>query len=303
MHTKTESVAGEPEPIAAPRRRGRLFTSTAAACLLGFAATYFLFVWTRPGQAFEFHVLQGIPAMLDTPPVLRARAWLAYVTEYAMAAVVAVIIAIGLVRRRPALAIAGAVTVAATAGLDRVLVRWVLTRPQLVVDPMNNENSFPSGHVAMSTSALLGLLIVVPVAWRGCTALLGSALVVGIAEMTMTVGWHRLSDTVGGNLLALGVACVAVAVLVRLGGVRTPSLRWPPLARMVAIAPLLGYAAWTVVRSAGPAYDVLTRGAAADPRQTWAAAGGLATVVSALTVVTFLGLLAKDEPAPVKRPL
>ncbi|GAA1947597.1 phosphatase PAP2 family protein [Amycolatopsis minnesotensis] len=303
MRVTTEPPAGEPEPIVAARRRSGLLAGAAAACLAGFAATYFLFVWTRPGQAFEFHVLQGIPALSDTPPVLRARAWLGYVTEYAMAAVVAVIVVIGLVRRRPALAIAGAVTVCATALLDRVLVRWVLTRPELVPDPMNAENSFPSGHVAMSASALLGLLIVVPVAWRGCTALLGSALVVGVAEMTMTVGWHRLSDTIGGNLLALGIACVAVAVPVRLGGVRTPPLRWPPLARLVAIVPLLGYVAWTVVSAAGPAYDVLTNGAAADPPRTFEAAGAAATVVSALTVVAFLGLLARAEPAPRTRTL
>lgn len=300
VHVRTESAADEPESTATPRRRARLFAGAAAACLLGFAATYFLFVWTRPGQAFEFHVLQGIPALLDTPPVLRARAWLAYVTEYTMAAVVAVIVVIGLVRRRPALAIAGAVTVGVTAGLDRVLVRWVFTRPELVTDPMNDENSFPSGHVAMSTSALLGLLIVVPVAWRGCTALLGSVLVVGVAEMTMTVGWHRLSDTIGGNLLALGIACVAVAVLVRFGGVRTPELRWPPLARLVAIVPLLGYVVWTVVRAP---YDLLSHGAAADPPRTFETAGAIATVVSALTVVAFLGLLAKSEPGPLKRPL
>jgi membrane-associated phospholipid phosphatase len=283
------------------RRRSWVLAGVAAFCSAGFIAVYFLFVWTRSGQAFEFDVLRGSPAVLDTPAVLRARFWLAYVTEYVMAAVVVLVLAIGLLRRRPALAVVGVAAIVVPAVLDRLLVSWVFTRPPLVYDPMSRDNSFPSGHVAMAMSALLGLLIVVPYAWRGVTALVGSVCVIGIAEMTMTAGWHRLSDTIGGNLLALGAACLGLAMLIRRTGVRTPWPRRRLLSGLLAIIPLLGYVVWTMANGAGPAYDVLNHdlGMPSHEYQSalFAVAGAIATVISTLTVVAFLTLLARMEPA------
>jgi membrane-associated phospholipid phosphatase len=294
-------------PVAAPaisgRGRSRVLAGAAAGCVVGFTAVYFGFVWTRAGQAFEFDVLKGSPALLDTPAVLRARSWLAYVTEYVLAGVVVLVLAIGLLRRRPALALLGAAVIVVTAGVDRVLVRWVFTRPPLVVDPMSRENSFPSGHVAMAMSALLGLLIVVPYAWRGVTALVGSGFVLGVAEMTMTVGWHRLSDTVGGNLLALGVACAGLAVLVSRSGVWMPLPGRRVLSLLLAVIPLLGYVVWTIVAAVGPAAEAHAEGGSEFEYRSalFQVAGGAATVFSTLIVVAFLVLLARIEPARISR--
>lgn len=290
-------------PAISGRGRSRVLAGAAAGCVVVFTAVYFGFVWTRAGQAFEFDVLKGAPALLDTPPVLRARSWLAYVTEYAMAAVVVLVLVIGLSRRRPVLALLGAAVIVVTAGIDRVLVRWVFTRPPLVVDPMSRENSFPSGHVAMAMSALLGLLIVVPYAWRGVTALVGSGFVLGIAEMTMTVGWHRLSDTLGGNLLALGVACAGLAVLLRRSGVWMPLPSRRVLSVLLAVVPLLGYTVWIVVSAVGPVSDALAEGRSVLEHQSalFRTAGAAATVFSTLIVVAFLVLLARIEPARITR--
>jgi membrane-associated phospholipid phosphatase len=287
------------------RRHSLLLAGMAFACAVGVALSYLLFVWTRHGQAFEYDVLKGAPAPLDTPSVLHARAWLAYVTEYSVGAVLVLVLAIGLLRRRPALAVVGAATIGVTAVLDRVLVNWVLTRPPIVYDAFSPGNSFPSGHVAMSTAALLGLLIVVPHAWRGAVALSGSVLILGIAGMTMTVGWHRLSDTIGGNLLALGVGCLGLAVLILRAGAHTPRPRWRLPSGLLAIVPLLGYVVWTAANGAGPAYDVLVHDSATPAADYQAAmfhsAAGIATVISTMTVVVFLAVNARIEPAPIKR--
>jgi len=301
MRETSELLTGG--PALSGRRRSRILAGVAAGCVVGFIAVYFGFVWTRAGQAYEFDVLKGAPALLDTPAVLRARSWLAYVTEYEMAAVVVLVLVIGLLRRRPALAFLGAAVIVVTVGVDRVLVRWVFTRPPLVVDPISRENSFPSGHVAIAMSALLGLLIVVPYAWRGVTALVGSVFVLGIAEMTMTVGWHRLSDTLGGNLLALGVACAGLAVLLRRSGVWMPLPSRRVLSVLLAVIPLLGYVVWTIVAAVGPASDALAEGKPALDHQSalFQVAGAVATVFSTLIVVAFLVLLARIEPARITR--
>ncbi|MEC3980101.1 phosphatase PAP2 family protein [Amycolatopsis sp. H20-H5] len=300
--SETSELLAE-ESLVAARRRSRAPVLTAAVCAAGFLAVYLLFVRTRGGQAFEFDVLQGAPAVLDTPPVLRARSWLAYVTEYAMAAVVVLILAVGLLRRRPALAVVGAGTLVVTALLDRLLVNWVFTRPTLVDDPANPDNSFPSGHVAMVMAALLGLLIVVPHAWRGGVALAGSVLVVGVAEMTMTVGWHRLSDTLGGNLLALGVASSGLMLVRRADPGAAP--RWL-LSVWLALAPLLGYGLWTVANAVGPAVASMTHDAGRTRHEyefaLFQAAGAIATTVSTLAVVAFVTLLAPATCRQVVRP-
>ncbi len=273
-------------------RPGRIAAVAAGSCGVGFVGVYLLFVWTWAGQALDFNVLQGAPALLETADVLRARSWLSYITVYAVAGVVVLVLAIGLLRRRPALAVAGAAVIGVTAVLERVLGDWVLVRPSIIDDPINHGNSFPSGHVAIAMSALFGLLIVVPYAWRGWVALLGSVYVVGVAEMTMTVGWHRLSDAIGGNLLALGVACLALAVLARRDGARTQKLRLS----LVAIVPLLGYVVWTVAKGVGPAYGVLSSDKDGFQSSIFQAAGATATVASALTVVAFLVVSEKCCP-------
>ncbi|MFD9893418.1 phosphatase PAP2 family protein [Amycolatopsis sp. NPDC059027] len=268
-------------------RATRLPALAAVACVVGFVTVYFGFVWTHRGQALEFAVLQRAPMSPETPSVVRATFWLDHVNEYSVGAVLLLVVLVGLLRRRPALAAAGTAVIVVTAALDRILVRWVLVRPNLVDDPANPDNSFPSGHVAMATSALLGLLIVVPPAWRGVTALVGAVPVLGVAEMTMTLSWHRLSDTVGGNLLALGVACFGVAALVRRGGARVLTRRERLLGGLLGIVPLLGYGVWTVARVAGePLFPV---------------AGALATAFSTLTVVIFLAVLLRAEPAATTR--
>ncbi|MFE0023787.1 phosphatase PAP2 family protein [Amycolatopsis sp. NPDC059021] len=264
----------------------RLPALAAVACVVGFVTVYFGFVWTHRGQALEFAVLQRAPMSPETPSVVRATFWLDHVNEYSVGAVLLLVVLVGLLRRRPALAAAGAAVIVVTAALDRILVRWVLVRPNLVDDPANPDNSFPSGHVAMATSALLGLLIVVPPAWRGVTALVGAVPVLGVAEMTMTLSWHRLSDTAGGNLLALGVACFGVAALVRRGA-RVLTSRERLLGGLLGIVPLLGYGVWAVARVAGePLFPV---------------AGALATAFSTLTVVIFLAVLSRAEPVPATR--
>lgn len=207
-------------PSAQSTLSGVAWTSAAGllvVCAVGFVATYLLFVWTPWGQGFESQVMQGSPAPLDTRLVLRTRELLGHVDQLTVGGALVLAVAIAMLRRRWAAAGAAAATVLVSALVDQGLVLLVPVRPRLVADPLRTANSFPSGHVALSTAAVLALLLVVPSVWRPVVALVGGTAVLGIAAMTITVDWHRLSDTIGGNFLALGSAALAVLLLVRRG--------------------------------------------------------------------------------------
>lgn len=64
------------------------------------------------------------------------------------------------------------------------------------------QGSFPSGHATIATALALAFLALCPVRLRG--RWVGPAVVwtVGVAVATVTAGWHRPSDAVGGILLA-----------------------------------------------------------------------------------------------------
>ena len=215
-------------PSARSQLSGDPWTSAAVVlvvCAVGFVATYLLFVWTPWGQGFEAQVMQGSPAPLDTPLVLRTREVLGHVGKLTVGGALLLAVAIAVLRRRWAAAGAAAATVLVSALVDQGLVLLVPVRPRLVADPLRTANSFPSGHVALSTAAVLALLLVVPSVWRPVVSFVGGTAVLGIAAMTITVDWHRLSDTVGGNFLALGAAALAVLLLVRRGNAGDASRR------------------------------------------------------------------------------
>lgn len=194
-----------------------------AAVLLVVATgvTYLLLVRTESGQEADQRVLETfdpsftrasgeVPLPLEVPvPAL-----------FALALVLVVVI--GLARRayrRTAAAVGLMVVVAGFAQLLKV----ALDRPNLAERIHSTSNSFPSGHVTVAAMSVFALLLVLPRLGRFVAAPLGVAWIVAVGVSTLTVGWHRPSDCLGGFFLAAAGYALASACVVERRGPRLPA--------------------------------------------------------------------------------
>lgn len=196
-------------------------TGTALACLGLLAAVYVLAIWTPAGQRFEDAVLDAA-AGAGGAPVGGSLDW---ISAASVLALLALLLAAGLVRRRPLLGALAAGVVAASVLIAEAVQRSVL-RPILLDSGFRREDqSFPSGHTAVAMSAMCALVLVAPYRWRGPVLLLGWAAATTVQVGTVTASWHRPSDTIGSDLIVVFCTCAAVAVLARLGAVSGAALR------------------------------------------------------------------------------
>src|SRR5699024_8026601 len=100
-------------------------------------------------------------------------------------------------------------------------------RPELVeVTGDYTHNSFPSGHTTIAMTVLVAVLLVVPYRWRGWAMLVVMTWAVPIGAYTTTAKWHRFSDTLGADLVALIVGSIAAIILLRAGLVRPTAQRF-----------------------------------------------------------------------------
>jgi PAP2 superfamily len=188
---------------------------------------------TSSGQALENAALRGADeaSLLDSETAERA---LGQITVYSLAAAVVVL------RRRWDLAVAGMGVIVAGQVVVQVLKRFLLVRPELVaVTGPYEANSLPSGHTTIAMTVLFGALIVVPYRWRGVAMVLGLVWATGIGAYTLTAKWHRLSDTLAADGIALALACAASWWLARRGSVaQTDQGRRVPRVVIVVITEL-----------------------------------------------------------------
>lgn len=112
---------------------------------------------------------------------------------------------IALARRRLAVAV-GVVVLIAGANLTTQVLKQLITRPELGIDPERASagNSLPSGHTTVAASVAVALILVLPNRLRGPCAVLAAVLVSATGVATLSAGWHRPSDAVAA-LLVTGV--------------------------------------------------------------------------------------------------
>jgi hypothetical protein len=147
-----------------------------------------------------------------------SRTSLALLTHASLLLVGAVLVGVALVRARPRLAVGIATLVFGTAFLAELL-KEVLPRPALGVDPAAlAHNTGPSGHASISMAIALALVMVVPIRIRPAAAAVGAAWATIIATSTLAAGWHRPGDALSGELLALAMALLICAVIVKVHG-------------------------------------------------------------------------------------
>jgi hypothetical protein len=164
----------------------------AAGCALGFVLAYVVFVVDPAGRRLEDAAL--VPPDSSGP--------LAEASPYLIAAGIAVVLSIAVLRRQWAHGLAAVALLAGAISGGQVLKLALLSRPGPIA------NSFPSGHVTACAAIVLAGLLVLPVWLRPAGVLVGAVLTSYVAASTVELGWHRLSDTIGA--LAL---CGAFAVL------------------------------------------------------------------------------------------
>jgi membrane-associated phospholipid phosphatase len=250
MRTQRLSV-----PVAGPvdgdgRALARRLTAAAGIALVGAAVSYLLLVRTSLGQRFDNAAYFGSQQSLSSA-VATDNEQLRHITADSFALVLVVLLAVGVLRRRPRLGAAAALAAGlAVVGTD-ALKDWVLTRPNLTAtDSLAPGRTFPSGHTATAVACALALILVSPPRWRGLAAVVAGAYAWGVAAQVQTAGWHRPSDAIGAALLAFAsVAAVGAVVAWR----RPVAMRWSRPQRF-ALAVLAGIA---VIAAAAAGWGLL----------------------------------------------
>jgi membrane-associated phospholipid phosphatase len=162
-----------------------------AGSLLGFLFTYFALVWTSFGQKAENAAL---------PELSLQRSWTSNVD---MAILVAAVLVVLFARKKsfpPLLVLGGSVLLA------QVLKLYVLVRPPLDDDAVLVHNSFPSGHTTAAVAAVIAVTMAVPKRFALFVAIPGALGAGAVAADTVSLGWHRFSDTLGAALLVSTLA-------------------------------------------------------------------------------------------------
>ncbi|UOQ60254.1 phosphatase PAP2 family protein [Leucobacter rhizosphaerae] len=224
----TSTVATSASPITPRRWWALLICATIAG-----AGVYLLAVQTAVGQAFENTALRGAD-QVGASAMDQANIALGHITVWSLGIATLVVGAIGLLRRQPALALAAVAVIVGGQVVTQSLKRYILPRPELVpVSGSFTENSFPSGHTTIAMTVMVAIFLVVPYRVRGLAMMLTMGWAAGIGAYTITAKWHRLSDTVGADLVALALGCAAAVVLHHLGKLKRVEDR--PKARLVVV--------------------------------------------------------------------
>ncbi len=194
---------------------GRFALAAVGAGMLLFV-DYAVFVLTEAGQRLENLGLEG--AALRDQVDREGSLWsLSQLSMLSFGIAILIVFGAALVRRRPGLGLLAAVVMIVSVGLAEVL-KELLPRPELVTGPAwLLRNSFPSGTATVAAAVAVGALLVAPGRLRWLVIPAGAVYVAIIGQATQIVGWHRLSGAVGGVLLVLTVASIALVVLALAG--------------------------------------------------------------------------------------
>ncbi|GIE74759.1 hypothetical protein Aph02nite_07090 [Actinoplanes philippinensis] len=251
----------------------------------GLLATYHVFVRTISGQWLDTAAMLGTEVHHARLEEL-LRSILNATTLSSLVLVCVIAAAVGVVRKRVDLAIAAAVLVLAGNATTQLLKDW-LPRPTL--DGLTYPNSLPSGHTTAAASVAFALVIVVPAALRGPTALVGAGYTAAIAIGTVWARWHRPSDIIAALLVVLTWGAVAVLGVRALRARRAVAAPGRPT--RLATVPLLvtaviGIPATVIGLLLGKSADAMTAASPEPSRLTFVTgAAGIAAVVASAFVV------------------
>jgi membrane-associated phospholipid phosphatase len=263
-------------------------------CVVGLAVVYLLAVRTAPGQRFEDAVLRAADLVAGSDEQAHALDTLDAITVPSVIAAVIVVLFVSALSRRIVLG-SVSVGVGAASVLTTEAIQRFAERPVLLAHGFRREDqSFPSGHTTVAMSVMCAVVMVVPYRFRGVAVVGTSLWAAGVGVATVTASWHRPSDTIGADLIVIGYACAAVAVLARWGRVRR-AVSPTPVGRVLRGLLAGAYTGIAVVAFAVASVAAGIVFAAADRRdngpEILLAGRGLALSGSAAVAVTVLALL------------
>jgi membrane-associated phospholipid phosphatase len=119
-----------------------------------------------------------------------------------------------------------------------------------------DDQSFPSGHTAIAMGVMVGLVLVVPHRWRWPVVAVTAPWAIGMGVATVTVGWHRPSDTIGSDLIALLYASLAVLLLARQGRLQATAPRTAQAAAVGVVVGLLCVAVMLALSTTGSGFTL-----------------------------------------------
>jgi membrane-associated phospholipid phosphatase len=184
----------------------------ALCCAFATYVVHRVFVGTEVGQTAD-QALMEKAAALPVAVAHAAESVLSLFTIPFVLAVCAVPPLVAALRRSPWHAVAALVLVGGANITTQVLKDHVFERPDLLA--LGAPNSLPSGHTTVVASVMLGLLLIVPSAWRRPVAVAGTTATLLVGVATIVAGWHRLSDVAAALLVSLawtGVVLVVTAL-------------------------------------------------------------------------------------------
>jgi membrane-associated phospholipid phosphatase len=215
------------------------FAIAAAVSIALLALTFWGFVLTETGQRLENLALEGA-TFRDPVEIEGSLAGLSGISVLSFAAAIALVSLIGLARRRPGLALLAATVMVVSILLAEVL-KAILERPHLVDGaPWLLVNTFPSGHATIAATIAIGALLVSPERLRWLVLPIVAVYAGVIAQAVQVAGWHRLSGTLGGMLVATVVACLALAFVAARGRVQPTAAGHVPRAVRVGLLAVTG---------------------------------------------------------------
>jgi hypothetical protein len=211
-------TAASPTPTteAAAGHLARRLTIAGVVALVLAAACYLVAVHTALGHRFDNAALLGAQSQRWRVRVADM-ARLRRITTDSFAAVLVLVVIIGLIRRRPRLAVVAAVSAGLAVVLTDLLRVHLLTRPALAASDavFNALNTYPSGHTAATVGSAMAIVLVVSPAWRGLATVVAGSFGWATAANVQTAGWHRPSDAVGAALIAFAAVTIGAAVVAR----------------------------------------------------------------------------------------
>jgi membrane-associated phospholipid phosphatase len=209
------SITASPPGARRPANRlsAGLGLRAAGLCVLGLAVIWVLAELVPAVRWRDMLALHAF-AKLDSPRVDPLANYLLDLLDPLVYTVWALLlVTIALVRRRPRVALAVTIMLAA-APLTADVLKSLLAHPH---DHTGwiwiGAASWPSGHATAAMTLALCALLVAPHRLRPTVAVLGSAFAIAIGLSLLILAWHMPSDVLGGYLLAALFASIALAAL------------------------------------------------------------------------------------------
>lgn len=193
-----------PRPAASTPTCHRGFLILSLAGLAATFACYLLFVRIPAGRRVDDDAYGGAlghGVHLDFLNGLLSR-----MTSGWLLVVMALLVGVGILRRRLLLGVAAALAAGLPVVADSLLRYHVFTdAPLAVSEPLGN--TFPSGHAITAIGVGMALILLAPARFRGYVTLAVLVFASAIGDQLQVIGWHRPADVTGSAFLAFAVVC------------------------------------------------------------------------------------------------